>query len=125
MFRDPWSYCRSRRAGIRRVTEYDRTTPTECTPKINLMRDPVSPRLPQLDRIEREDRLLDEIPRHAGDIAGLLTIQSLCQRIDQGDQHRAGLLQSPPLGFDSILKFTGRTRPVLRAPPARRLCCSP
>jgi hypothetical protein len=40
------------------------------------MRDPVSPRLPQFDRIEREDRLLDEIQCHAGDIAGLLAIQA-------------------------------------------------
>jgi hypothetical protein len=28
--------------------------------------------LPQLDRVEREDRLLDEIQRHVGDIAGPL-----------------------------------------------------
>src|SRR5688572_14170354 len=88
------------------------------------MRDPVSPRLPQFDSIEREDRLLDEIQCHAGYIAGLLAIQSLGRRIDQGDQHRAGLLQSPPLGFDSILKFTRRIRTVLPALSARMLCGS-
>lgn len=89
-----------------------------------LMRDLASPRLPQFDRIERKDRLLDEIQCHAGDIAGLFAIEPLARRIDQGDQHRAGLLQSPPLGFDSILKYAGRINTVLPALPPGRLCGS-
>jgi hypothetical protein len=32
----------------------------------------------------------------------LFAIEPLARRIDQGDQHRAGLLQSSPLSFDSI-----------------------
>jgi hypothetical protein len=106
------------------VTKYDRVTPTDCTPKVNFMRDPVSPRFAQLDRIEREDRLLDEIQCHASDIAGLFAIEPLARRIDQGDQHRAGLLQSPPLSFDSILKYSGRINTVLPALSARMLCGS-
>jgi hypothetical protein len=51
------------------VTKYDRVTPTGRTLKDNFMRDPVSPRLPQFDRIEGEDRLLDEIQCHASYIA--------------------------------------------------------
>src|SRR5688572_33366585 len=88
------------------------------------MRDPVSPRLPQFDRIERKERLLDEIQRHASDIAGLFAIEPLARRIDQGDQHRAGLLQSPPLDFDSILKYARRISTVLPALSARMLCGS-
>lgn len=79
----------------------------------------MSPRLPKLDRVEREDRLLDEIQCHASDIAGLFAIEPLARRIDQRDKHRARLLQSPPLGFDSILKHDGRIGTVLPALSAR------
>jgi len=85
---------------------------------------PVSPRLPELDRIEGEDRLLDEIQGHAGDIACLFAIEPLARRIDQGEQHCAGLLQSPPLGFDSILKHNGRLGTALPALAAAKLCGS-
>src|SRR5688500_7950614 len=61
---------------------------------------------------------------HAGDIASLFAVESLARRIDQGDQQRAGLLQSPPLGFDSILKHDRRIGTVLPALSARRLCDS-
>lgn len=67
------------------ILEYDRVTPTECTQKVtsaaNFVRDLLSPHLPQFDRIEREDRLLDQIQCDAGDIAGLFAIEGLAQRI--------------------------------------------
>jgi hypothetical protein len=82
------------------------------------MRDLVSPRLLEFDRIEGEDRLLDEIQCHAGNIAGLLAIEPPARRIDEGEQHSAGLCN---LRLSASIRSWNRTDGLESLPPLRRL----
>jgi len=83
---------------IRRHTAHG--TPADSHHFDQGMGDSVSPRLPELDRVEGEDCLLDEIQCHASDIAGLSAIET--NRPGRAAP-RAGLLQSPPLDLDWVL----------------------